>query len=109
MLDCLGTHEVASKKSLEQIYRTMSHLSKYPPKVPKSTDAKEVWIESLHQGAQLILTIFITLHLTGEPVSIGRVDYLLRHLVPTPPAGCTELNPSQEEQDIIDSFWLKVG
>lgn len=87
----------------------MSHLSKYPPKVPKSTDSKEVWIESLHQGAQLILSIFITLHLTGEPVSIGRVDYLLRHLVPTPPAGCTELNPSQEEQDIIDSFWLKVG
>jgi|688.fasta_scaffold599589_1 hypothetical protein len=57
----------------------MTHLSHLPP-IPISTNTKDSKsaIKSLHQGAQLVLSIFICLHLTGEPVSLGRLDYDLR-------------------------------
>lgn len=57
----------------------MNHLAHYPPVAPspKSKNARGQ-IRSLHQGAQLVLSVFICLHLTGEPVSLGRLDYSLR-------------------------------
>ena len=54
----------------------MAHLSKNAP-VPLTPKSKTK-INSLHQGAQLVLSVFICLHLTGEPVSLGRLDYTLR-------------------------------
>lgn len=81
----------------------MRHLSSKPPTIPKGNNAKAM-NDSLHQAVQLILSVFICLHLTGEPVSIGRVDYLVRKFVPK-----YSQQPTQEQQDIIDSFWLKVG
>ena len=34
--------------------------------------------QTLVEGAQLGLSVFICLHLTGEPVSLGRLDHTLR-------------------------------
>lgn len=81
MLSKLGPKEVASRQSLERIRDTMRHLSSKPPTIPKGNNAKAM-NDSLHQAVQLILSVFICLHLTGEPVSIGRVDYLVRKFVP---------------------------
>lgn len=55
----------ASVHSMERVAKTMLHLSKYPP-------------TNLHEGAQLVLSLFICLHISGEPVSVGRLDYVLR-------------------------------
>jgi hypothetical protein len=54
----------------------MAHLSRYAPVAP--TPKSKTKLNSLHQGAQLVLSIFICLHLTGEPVSLGRLDHALR-------------------------------
>lgn len=79
MISNLGPKEVASKHSLELIRDTMKHLAHYAPitPTPKTKDTRTL-VKSLHQGAQLILSVFICLHLTGEPVSLGRLDYALR-------------------------------
>lgn len=81
----------------------MRHLACNPPTLPKTSNSKAA-NDSLHQAVQLILSVFICLHLTGEPVSIGRVDYLVRKFVPK-----NSQEPTQEQQDIINSFWIKVG
>ena len=72
----------------------MTRLSKYVPR-------------NLKEGAQLVLSVFICLHLTGEPVSLGRLDYTLRKFAKQ----IVDQNfvIDQEEQDIIDCFWIKVG
>jgi hypothetical protein len=44
----------------------MKHLSTKPPVVaPKNTKDLALTTKSLKQGAQLLLTIFIALHITG--------------------------------------------
>lgn len=63
--DSLKPTEKASIESLRAIQITMGNLSSKAP-------------NSLREGAQLALSIFICLHITGEPVSIGRLDYILR-------------------------------
>jgi hypothetical protein len=45
----------------------MNHLAHKPPTA-----------KNLHQGVQIILSVYNCLQLTGEPVSIGRLDYSLR-------------------------------
>ena len=69
----------------------LAHIASLPPK-------------TLTQGAQLALTIFITLHVTGEPVSIGRLDHLLGRFV-----NGDLTNIQEEDQEVIDNFWIKVG
>ena len=53
-------------------------------------------IKGLHQGAQLILSVFICLHLTGEPVSIGRIDHLLNEYAIPIDKDATTITISQE-------------
>jgi pyruvate-formate lyase len=109
MLKNLGPKEEASKKSLTTIRDTMARIACYPPEPYKKGEPEEKRIRGLHQGAQIILSTFICLHLTGEPVSIGRVDYLLRQWAKPIDPKATTVVIAQEEQDIIDSFWIKVG
>ena len=82
------------KKSFSDISEVMTRLSKYVPR-------------TLKEGAQLVLSVFICLHLTGEPVSLGRLDYTLRKFAK--PIVDQNIVFDQEEQDIIDCFWIKVG
>lgn len=82
VLKTLNANQIASKKSLERIRDTMYHIASKPPIKPKITDDPSVWTQGLHQAAQLILSIFLCLHLTGEPISVGRLDYSLRNYVP---------------------------
>lgn len=63
-IERLSEYEDYSKKSLTNLAKNLRHLSKFPP-------------TTLVQGAQLALSIFISLHITGEPVSIGRLDQVL--------------------------------
>lgn len=92
----LKTTQVASINSLRKISSTMNQIAVGPPR-------------DLHEAAQLMLSTFICLHITGEPVSLGRLDYVLRKYAKPIDPNSTTLNLSQEDQDIIDSFWIKVG
>ena len=56
------------------------------------------------QGAQLALSVFVCLHITGEPVSIGRLD---QHLARFMPEDLSKIR--EEDQEVIDHFWIKVG
>lgn len=92
----LKTTQTASLNSLRKISSTMSNISVDPPK-------------DLHEAAQLMLSTFICLHITGEPVSLGRLDYVLRKFAKPIDPNASTLTLSQDDQDIIDSFWIKVG
>lgn len=60
--------QIESYNSLRNIQRNMRIL-------------KEKRAENLCQGAQMVLSVFICLHLTGEPVSLGRLDHVLDKFV----------------------------
>lgn len=70
----------ASRLSFTKIESTMRKLSTQKP-------------ETLHEGAQLALSIFITLHITGEPVSLGRLDHELDRFA-------TKLDPTAKTVNI---------
>lgn len=57
----------------------------------------------LAEAVQLIFSIHCCLHLTGEPVSVGRLDQLLARFVDTKEIQSKEY--LQNCQDIIDNFW----
>jgi pyruvate-formate lyase len=63
----------------------------------------------LQEGAQLVLSVYNCLHLTGEPISIGRLDYVLRKFAKPIDPSAKIIHLDQNDQDIIDSFWIKVG
>lgn len=65
MVAKLGPNEIASRLSLQSVHENMKHLAYHPP-------------QNLHQGVQLVLSVFICLHHSGEVVSIGRMDHALR-------------------------------
>lgn len=92
----LKTSQQASIQSLEKIAATMTHLATGAPR-------------DLREGAQLMLSTFICLHITGEPVSLGRMDYVLRKFAKPIDPLATTLVLDQNDQDIIDAFWIKVG
>ena len=77
---------------METLANNLTHLSKNPP-------------TTLVQGAQLALSVFITLHITGEPVSIGRLDQVLGKFV----TYTYNDEIKEEDQEVLDHFWLKVG
>ncbi len=68
-ITALSQYEEYSKESLSNLASNLRHVSKHPPK-------------TLVQGAQLILSVFVSLHITGEPVSIGRLDQFLGKFMP---------------------------
>lgn len=58
---------------------------------------------TLLEALQLIFSCHATLHLCGEPVAVGRLDRLLRPFLER------ERLSSDELQDAIDCFWLKLA
>lgn len=88
-LQALGERQKVSRKSMETLRDNLVHISSKPP-------------TNLVQATQLILSVYISLQLTGEQVSIGRLDYTLRKFCPASP-------DDQDAQDIIDCFFLKTG
>lgn len=76
------------RNNLKNIAKRMETLSQYPP-------------STFLEAAQLVFTLHCCLHLVGEPTAIGRLDQLLG----------TFYNPKDESgaQDVIDSFWIKLG
>jgi|JI81AbrownRNA_FD_contig_101_387902_length_4093_multi_2_in_0_out_0_5 pyruvate-formate lyase len=85
----------------------MAHIAHYPPApVDIKTADPQVALKSLHQGLQMILSVYTCNQLTGEPISIGRLDYALRKFAT--PVSETNYEPSQELQDMMDAFWLKI-
>jgi Dyp-type peroxidase family len=62
-----------------------------------ATDKPEGFLEA----TQLIFTYHCCLHLTGLPVSVGRLDQLLWPYF--------ETTTEDEAQEILDAFWIKLG
>jgi len=80
----------------------MLHIAEKPPICPTENRLK-----ALRQGAQILLSTYFCNQLTGEPISIGRADYILRKYAA--PVTADNYKPCEEEQDIFDNFWVKVG
>lgn len=57
--------------------------------------------DTLVEAVQMVFTMHSCLHLTGEPVAVGRFDQYLEQYQNT----CS----SDEAQDIIDCFWIKLS
>lgn len=74
----------------------MKHLADHPP-------------TNFHQGVQLVLSVYLALHLCGEDVSIGRLDYVLRKWGKNLDPNATSYQADQFEQDIVDSLFIKIG
>lgn len=59
------------------------------------------------EATQLLFSAHACMHMTSEPVSIGRIDTMLE------PFLIAEYNSYQRNpqyyQDIIDAFWIKIG
>jgi pyruvate-formate lyase len=59
------------------------------------------------EAAQLLFTLHSSLHLTGEPTAIGRLDQLLAPFYDADLAA--KRLDEADAQEIIDCFWIKVG
>jgi Dyp-type peroxidase family len=62
-----------------------------------ATDKPDTFVEA----AQSIFTYHCCLHLTGLPVSVGRLDQLLWPFY--------ETTTKAEAQEVLDAFWVKLG
>ncbi|XP_066928528.1 uncharacterized protein [Clytia hemisphaerica] len=58
-------------------------------------------------AVQLILTLHACLHMTSEPVSIGRLDMMLEPFLQK--EYDQFIADPQFYQDVIDAFWIKIG
>jgi Dyp-type peroxidase family len=58
---------------------------------------------SFTDAAQLVFTVHCCLHLTGDPVSIGRLDQLLQPFLDA------DRLSDEEAQDVIDALWVKLS
>jgi pyruvate-formate lyase/deferrochelatase/peroxidase EfeB len=77
------------RENLKAIAERMSRLATEPPK-------------TFLEAAQLVFTMHCCMHISGESVSIGRLDQLLE---PYLHAGEVTADKAQE---IIDCFWIKM-
>ncbi len=77
-------------KNLNSIAERLECLATAPPR-------------TFLDAAQLVFSMHCCMHIAGESVSIGRLDQLL---APYLPPG--EL-PREQEQEIIDCFWIKMN
>ena len=68
-LSKFGPNQKASIESMKTLRDNLIHISKEAP-------------TNLAQGLQIVLTVYIALQLTGEPVSLGRMDHILRKFDP---------------------------
>tara|TARA_R110000868_G_scaffold266583_1_gene525806 strand:+ start:15571 stop:19110 length:3540 start_codon:yes stop_codon:yes gene_type:complete len=86
----LANTEVDKRDNLVAIECRMRHLATLPP-------------VGFADAAQLIFTLHCCLHLTGEPISVGRLDQLLI------PFYERDNLTEAAAQEVIDSLWIKIG
>lgn len=79
----------ADRRNLAEITDRFERLAKEPPK-------------SFLDAAQLVFSLHCCMHLTGESVSIGRLDQLLY------PFYQADAITEDSAQEIIDAFWIKM-
>eukprot|EP00250_Pteridium_aquilinum_P022195 c25321_g3_i1 orf=899-4873(+) len=91
----IGAGQLAEQENLKEIAARMNSLAEEPPK-------------TMLEAAQLIFTLHSCLHLTGEPTAIGRLDQLLFPFYTADIANGV-LEGDDNAQEIIDSFWIKIG
>ncbi|KAK7075559.1 hypothetical protein SK128_021984 [Halocaridina rubra] len=84
------THEYSKSEidNLASISKRMQKLAHEPA-------------ENLLEAVQIIFTLHSCLHLTGEPVAVGRFDQFLEPYQ----YSCS----TDEAQEIIDCFWIKLS
>ena len=84
----------AERQNLMQISERMTRLAEAAP-------------QTLVEAAQLVFTLHSCLHHVGEPTAVGRLDQMLQ---PFYEADLAAGRLGEEEaQEIIDSFWIKIG
>lgn len=83
-------YSISQIQNLAEIKSRMERLSTGKP-------------ENLTDAVQLIFSMHCCLHLIGQPVAIGRIDELLAPFVKLP------INHDNQNQEIIDCFWIKFG
>lgn len=86
----LAEGQVEERKNLQAVHDRMKKLATEKP-------------GSFVEAAQLVFTIHSTLHLIGEPVSVGRLDQYLA------PFYEKDDISKEDAQEIIDCFWIKMS
>lgn len=85
-----NTSDAAGRANMEAVAERLRRLQTQPP-------------ASFHDAAQLVFTMHCCLHLVGELTSVGRLDQMLWPFLER------ESLSTEQAQDIIDCFWLKIG
>ena len=88
-LSALNQFQKASREGMQTLRDNLLHITNEAPK-------------NLAQALHLILSVYIALQVTGEPVSLGRLDYVLRNFCPTSA-------DDEKAQELVDAFFLKIG
>lgn len=82
------------RSSLQEIGTRMEYLAKGKPR-------------TFHEAAQLVFSLHCTMHISGESVSIGRLDQILNPFLVKDLHG--KITTERIAQEIIDCFWIKMG
>jgi len=93
MAERMSDGQSAERQNLTQISERMTRLAEEAPK-------------TLVEAAQLVFTLHSCLHHVGEPTAVGRLDQMLQPFYEADRAAGLE---EDEAQEIVDSFWIKVG
>jgi pyruvate-formate lyase len=91
--DALPESCEADRTSFAAIAKRMERLPTAPP-------------QTFLEAAQMVFSLHCAMHISGESVSIGRLDQIL---IPFYEADCEAGRITQDEaQEIIDCFWIKM-
>lgn len=90
----LAANRLAEKHNLETIAERMDRLAEEAP-------------TSFTDAVQLIYTMHVCLHLSHEPVSLGRLDQLLNPFFEADMQAGRIDEP--HAQEVLDAFWIKIG
>lgn len=90
---CCKVGQRQERKNLRAIQKRMKRLAHHKP-------------DTMTEALQLIYTVHCSLHLNGEPTSLGRIDQLLYpfYQADIKAARLTEL----EAQEVMDAFFIKL-
>lgn len=88
-LEGMKQGSAADKENLEAIASRLEKLAEQPP-------------ETFLDAAQLVFSMHCCMHISGESVSIGRLDQLLDPFLQK-----GDITP-EAAQEIIDCFWIKM-
>ena len=92
--------------NLQGIATRMSYLAN-GDKSSRNTNEINGIPRNFHEAVQLLLTLHACMHMTSEPVSIGRLDTMLEPFLIAEYSQYTA--DPQAYQDIVDAFWIKIG